>query len=647
MNASSTNENNSDTLYKIKTSNVFYFLILIIVVLIIGLLLIFFKTRFSSSSTTSDQAIAKNVFIIVFFSLLICGLCFIFIPNFQEIKQLFKQIGNITYLIIYTIFLILFFNCMPKYILNTYGFIINIITIGLGFFLFYKSSKKNYIEEFNINYERIKSVIMLFCIITIFIIYYNIDPGGYIQKYFGYSLLLTIIITVFAFLYFIILFTLEESAKNKTNFLDNFTNFGKYGTILFLIFIVVMTILIATYPGGFFNSENESTSTGVIILLLTICILSFIVLISNLFIDNSSKTIVTNKVSLFKKSLLVLFGIIISSLIIFWIVYNIQNLSGESSIISFILNLLLVLIVLSLIYKIVIVKLPNADSNSKKNAFFELILNSLFYIPCLFGNIFEKISKFLFEEYNATNMSSILMLIFGILLFVIYFTIPSLFNVFTLQGGKQLVNNPVYTDTQYALGTYEELNGSDSYDYEYALSSWIFIDAVPPNMNSSYNTYVSLLNFAGKPNILYNGKTGTLMIVVQQKDLKENTMNNLTDFDENDNRIIYKTKNILLQKWNNIIINSVNGTMDIFINGELVKSNPGVVPYYNLDNLTIGENNGLKGGICNVVYFKKALKSSNIYYLYNFSKNKNPPVLNDSNVTIVKNNIATAQSSVT
>lgn len=647
MDASNTNTNNTDVLSKIKMSSVFYFLILLIIGLIIGMFLIFFKVKSPGSFSSSDQAITQNVFIIVFFCLLLCGLSLIFIPNFKDIKQLFKQIGNVTYLIIYTIFLILFFRFMPSDILNTYGFIINLITMGLGGFILYKSSKKNYVEDFNINYERIKSVLILFCIITICIIYYNIDPGGYIQKYFGYSLLLTIIITVFAFLYLMILFTLQESEKNKINFLDNFTNFGKYGAILFLIFIVVITFLIATYPGGFFVSENQSTAIGVIILLLLICILSSIVLISNLFIDNSNKSTVINKVNLFKKSLLVLFGIIISSLLIFWIVYNIQNLSGESSIVSFVLNLLLVLVILSLIYNIIVVKLPSQSSNTKKNGFFDFILNSIFYIPCWFSGIFEKISAFLFKEYNATNMSSILMLIFGILLFVIYFTVPSFFNVFSLQGGKQLVNKPVYTDTQYALGTYEELNGTDEYYYEYALSSWIFIHAEPPNTSSSYNNYTSLLNFAGKPNILYNGKTGTLMIVVQQKDLKENTRNSLTDFDENDNRIIYKTENILLQKWNNIIINYVNGTMDIFINGELVKSNPGVVPYYNLDNLTIGENNGIKGGICNVVYFKKALKNSNIYYLYNSLKNKSPPVLNESNITIVKNNMTTAESSIT
>jgi hypothetical protein len=67
----------------------------------------------------------------------------------------------------------------------------------------------------------------------------------------------------------------------------------------------------------------------------------------------------------------------------------------------------------------------------------------------------------------------------------------------------------------------------------------------------------------------------------------------------------------------------------------LVKSSPEVIPYYTYDNLTIGENNGIKGGICNVVYFRKALTAQNVYFLYNSVKDRTPPVLNDSNETIL------------
>ena len=224
---------------------------------------------------------------------------------------------------------------------------------------------------------------------------------------------------------------------------------------------------------------------------------------------------------------------------------------------------------------------------------------------------------------------------------------PSIFNVITLQGGDLLVNQPVSTDSIYSLGTYQELNGKDSFDYKYAISTWIFLDSAAPNMNLSYDTYASLLNFGEKPNIMYNGKTNTLMITMQQKDLQKTSDNKLIDFLENGNRIIYKKPNMLLQKWNNIIINYNGGVLDIFLNGELVKSEIGVVPYYTLDSLTIGQENGIKGGICSVVYFNRALTNSNIYYLYNMVKDKTIPVTNDSNVTITKKDISKVVDSTT
>ena len=381
------------------------------------------------------------------------------------------------------------------------------------------------------------------------------------------------------------------------------------------------------------------------IILLIISILWTFILGSVQFPELTNNFYSNNKLNLFKRALLALFGIVISSLIIFWIVYNIQSLSNNSSILSFILNSILVIIILVLVYKTFIVQLP--VGNAKKNAFFSILMDTIFYIPCLFSSIFSYLSNLGSDSNNSKNIiGSFIILMITILLIIIYFYMPSLFNKFSLQGGKLLLDNPVYTNNQYSLGTYEQLNGSDVFDYQYAISFWIYIDSAPPSTNPSYNKFTSLLNFGNKPNVLYNAKLNTLMIIMQQKDLeKETNMKNL-DFDENGNRIIYKNSNFLLQKWNNIIINYTGGILDIFLNGNLVKSDIGVVPYYKLDNLMIGEINGIKGGICSVVYFNKPLTSANIFYLYQSLKNKTPPVLNESNKTITINNVNTINSSV-
>lgn len=637
MNNTNSTTNNKNLLPKLKTPGFIYIMVGIIIFLIIAMFMIFYDVNLTSfgSSSKSEQELIGNIFIILFFSLLIFSICIIFLPNLKELKQLFQQIGNVTYVIIYTIFAILFYTMISKDILDDYYYIINPVIIGLGAFSFYKGTTENYIEKFNINYERIKMLILTFCLITLIITFYNINPGGFSQKYFGYSMLLTIIIAVFAFLYVIILLTLpdKEGSNKQQNFLNNFSSFGKYGTILFLIFLVVVTIMISSNKESFF--DNKPKSASVIVLLLLICIIWTITLGANLFTNE----IVSSDSKLFKSSLLILFGLVISGLLIFWISYNIESLSGKSSIVSFVLNLLLVAVILGLIYKTINVKIPVGNSN--KNGFFNLLFTIFLYIPCLLSNGFDWIAKLFVGEYKAVNNSSIPlgMLIIAICLFIIYFYTPSVFNLLSSQGGKQLVNKPVYTDSQYNLGSYQDLNGSDNFDYQYAISCWIYLDSAGPNMNPNYNKYTSLLNFGNKPNVLYNGKIHSLMITMQQKNLQELTKNKITDFDSEGNRIIYINNNLLLQKWNNLIINYNGGTFDIFLNGELVKSSIEVVPYYTFENLTIGENNGIKGGICNLVYFRRALTSQNIYYIYNTVKNRTPPTLNHSNETILVKNI--------
>jgi hypothetical protein len=94
----------------------------------------------------------------------------------------------------------------------------------------------------------------------------------------------------------------------------------------------------------------------------------------------------------------------------------------------------------------------------------------------------------------------------------------------------------------------------------------------------------------------------------------------IPEVDAYNNIIICKINNILLQKWNNIIINYNGGTLDIFYNGELVKSQPEIVPYMTNDELIVGKNNGLNGGIRNVIYFNKNLDITQIYNLVKDNK---------------------------
>jgi hypothetical protein len=651
-NTATTNEN---VLPNIKMPNVFYIGVALVVFLIICLIFIYLKLNIFGKKSKSQNEIISNVFITFFFSVTIFLLCIGFLPNIKDIRKLFEQISSVSYAIIYTIGLILFFGFLSTTIVNDYAYIILPILLVLGAYVFYKAGSHSYVDEFNINYERIKTIIIFFCLIVTFIIFYNEDPGGYISQYFGYTFLLSIVIAVFAFLYLIIVLTLpdkyvEKSEKTK-NFFSNFSSFSTYGNMGLLGFIIMISIMIFSYSSkdGFF--DNKETALLFIVVAIIIFVIWSILVGVNTFPELVDNTIAKDGLSLFKRSLLILFGIVISGLIIGWLSFTIQNYAGQTSWASLFLNIVIVILILGLIYKTINVDLP--VGNNKKNAFINFVISIIFYIPCIFTGVFDSAGQLLSGNYGGES-GSLLMLLLAIILIVVYFNMPSVFNIINTQGGQQLVNKPVNTNKSYALGTYADLNGSDQFDYQFGISFWVFVHAAGTNMNANYGKYTSLLNFGGKPNVLYNGGTNTLLVTMEvaedapPEDKDGNPKNNLyklTDLDQNGNRILYENTNFLLQKWNNIIINYNGGVLDIFLNGELVKSNIGVVPYYKLDNLTIGEDGGIEGGICNVVYFRKPLSATNVYYLYNMVKSRTPPVLNESNKTILVKNINQISSS--
>ena len=290
--------------------------------------------------------------------------------------------------------------------------------------------------------------------------------------------------------------------------------------------------------------------------------------------------------------------------IIFMVVYATGGTSVVGSGILTSLNVLFALAIITLL----VVQL----GKMKDNSIFALIYNTITYIPCLIVDLINAIKK----EYNNTTPTTIIVLGINVALYFIIWILPKINKFIFDVPGQQLINEPIYINNEKVLGTYESFKSSKNkkhkFNYNYGISSWIYINPQPPNTGESYTQFTSLLNYGNKPNILYKADTNTLQINVKIND--------------NNEKIIFSTNNFPLQKWNNIIVNYDGGTLDVFINNKLVASQGSVVPYMTFDKITSGSNNGIHGGICNVKYYPKKLNIGEIKQIFNSVKNKNPPI---------------------
>jgi len=194
---------------------------------------------------------------------------------------------------------------------------------------------------------------------------------------------------------------------------------------------------------------------------------------------------------------------------------------------------------------------------------------------------------------------------------------------YTIDDSKILLGEPQYLDKKINIGTFDNLVVSPDisgglYNQQYGISAWIYLHEQPTNFRLSSTKFTPILDYAGNPKISYNLEKHMFRITI--RDSKNNYL-------VNNEKVIYKTNRLPMQRWNNIVINFNGGTLDIFINGMLVSSETQMVPYMQHDNIYSGERNGVSGGICNVTYFSSPISKKHINILYNSLKDKNPPII--------------------
>jgi len=478
--------------------------------------------------------------------------------------------------------------------------------------------------------------------------------------------------------------------NNKTIFSYYIWTLGFLGTLLLMI-----------YPNNTLN-EGKIYVKIVTILTLMITIIGFIYIfidwittlpmyIKAIYAYNKNVNPYLNKIQIFRKT----------------------NEEHFKYVGKLIIQILIVIVFLAILYPYLEPKLENIDKFSYINLIYLIII----YIPCLFLDLVKYINKELKLANNITN----LLLVIQIILVILFFAYPTLYNTLYFRNSVSLLNEPKYLDTYYEVGTtkfleskkkssnilrsgyskdieysdetiealnlYEKISndyielikhktdylssdmtadtntdtqtyciGSDAecgkhiqlyqekkdsktyyetlymndisgvYNTEYhidkslvinyTLSFWIYIN--PTQQNIITDEWLDVLDYGNKIKIQYG-------LVNNQNNIIRFT---IRENDKDTFKLIHLESNIPSQKWNNFIFKYYDNKVDIFMNGILRDTISNVFinrEEYNL--ITIGQNNGMTGSICSIIYYPYSLSIDNINQNYANLINNNPPII--------------------
>lgn len=388
------------------------------------------------------------------------------------------------------------------------------------------------------------------------------------------------------------------------------TNPSYYALASFIELIIIALIIYVWSP---FKISEKNPVLSIIFILF----IGFFQLMTFTFIKNRDilkQAGIISKPSLSDVSIKIVFTIltIICSVIIisgfFWIATNIPSIG---QLLLYILDIIIILGVLTILYVIVSPTIDVMKNRDNRMPYLSLIGSLIMYTPCAMVDIIEWAKN----QYNITTKTIWLIVGVEFLFISLRILVPKILTFAININGTHLLREPVYLNNVQELGNYTTLHekNSDNASYKYCLSAWFWINPQPPSTRSSYTKFTNILEFGRKPAIEYNSLENILRVNCQIKDDNEVT--------------IFESRKVVMQSWNNIVINYDGATMDVFMNGELVGSRPNIAPFMTMENIKIGEEKGIEGGICNVVFYKDILQERQIKISYNALRQMPVPLI--------------------
>ena len=155
-------------------------------------------------------------------------------------------------------------------------------------------------------------------------------------------------------------------------------------------------------------------------------------------------------------------------------------------------------------------------------------------------------------------------------------------------------SHTAYSMYQAIMSLFKPYTISSPYTYNYGLSFWLYINTF--HFKQHTPQMQQIVNFGSKLALIYDNITNELVITLEGEEA-------------------YRSKGILYQRWNHVVINSDDSKLDLFVNNNLVGTytykKSSVVDLY--DSLVIGSiyNNNF-GNI------RRSLENINWLFLYSF-----------------------------
>lgn len=300
-----------------------------------------------------------------------------------------------------------------------------------------------------------------------------------------------------------------------------------------------------------------------------------------------------------------LFGAI---LFVYGTIYIASHIPSLADIYVWLIDGLIIITLLAVVYLMFMPMINAAKDKNKRGSVLKLIGQVIMYLPCALIDLMDWVKY----QYNITTKPVWMLLGIEFLLIGLRILLPMALTWFLKRDGNHLMQGPTYIDKLTTIN-HDDIMEEDKRIYTYSISSWFWINPQPPNTGRAYTRDANILNYGEQPSVSFNSLDRILRITckLSEKNVAE----------------IYETNNVKYQAWNNLVVNYDRGTMDVFLNGELVASRPDIAPLMSFENMEIGEENGIAGAVCNVVYYDKILYPTQIEMAYRAQRMMETPTL--------------------